>query len=237
MSTTENCAHRGASSQAPENTVAALELAIRLGATMAEIDIQQTADDHLVLFHDDALNRTSNGSGLLWEQKLSQLKKLDAGSWFSEEFKGERIPELAEAVEAVRGRLKLNIELKMHGHERELPSLVATELKGLDCLEWCLVSSFDHAAVDQLGKLLPDLKTGYIVGRGNWNDDLLVSSVEVLSLEKSMITLNLVRKIHSAAKEVHVWTVNETADIMQMHDLEVDAVISNYPHRVAQILF
>ncbi len=237
MSTTENCAHRGASSQAPENTVAALELAIRLGATMAEIDIQQTADDHLVLFHDDALGRTSNGSGLLWEQKLSQLKKLDAGSWFSEEFQSERIPELAEAVEAVRGRLKLNIELKMHGHERELPSLVAAELKGLDCLEWCLVSSFDHAAVDHLGKLLPDLKTGYIVGRGNWNDDLLVRSTEVLSLEKSMITPNLVRKIHSATKEVHVWTVNETADIQQMRDLKVDAVISNYPHRVSEILF
>ena len=136
-----NCAHRGASSQAPENTLSALHLALDLGATMAEIDIQQTADDGLAVFHDDDLDRTSNGSGPLWRRTLKQLKLLDAGSWFSSEFIGEKIPSLDEVLVAMGGRLKLNIEMKMHGHERDVETLVAHCLQKSNGLEYCLVSS------------------------------------------------------------------------------------------------
>lgn len=216
----------------PENSMSALEWAHHVGASMAEIDIQQTADDQLVLFHDNDLDRTSNGTGPLWQNSLEQLKLLDIGAWFSRDFEGERILTLEEAVNAMRGRLGLNIEMKMHGHERNIEQLVAEKLQGLDCLDWCLVSSFDCDAVDRLGKLVPRLKAGYIIGRGMWNDALLDRRVSFLSLEKSLVTGERVKAIHAAGKDVHVWTVNEVEDMKRLQGLGVDALISNYPDRV-----
>ncbi len=231
-----NCAHRGASKQAPENTLVALRKAVRLGADMAEIDIQQTVDDRLVLFHDDDLGRTSDGAGPLWEKTLGQLKGLDVGSWFAPEFHGETVPTLEEALTFARGRLELNIEMKMHGHERDLEHLVANQLRTLDCLDWCQITSFDHAAVDRLLKILPEAKVGYIVGRGHWSDSLLESPVSVLSLERSLVHEERVRRIQATGKEVHVWTVDEVAEMKQLQALGVDALISNHPDRVAAFL-
>lgn len=85
-------AHRGASGYAPENTLAAFDKAIELGADMIETDVRQTKDGHLVLFHDPSVKRTTNGQGLVSELTLAELKALDAGSWFGREFAGQRIP-------------------------------------------------------------------------------------------------------------------------------------------------
>ncbi len=230
-----NCAHRGASGRAPENTIAALDMAVRLGATMAEIDIQQTADNELAVFHDDELQRTSNGVGPLWKQTLPQLKLLDAGSWFAEEFAGEKIPILAEVVATARGRLKLNIELKLHGHERDLAPLVARHLQKLDCLDFCVVTSFDHALINEVAAILPQLKTGYIIDRMGWHDSLLESLVSVLSMDKTLVTPERIRRIQAAGKEVHIWTVNEVAEMKNLQQLGVDALISNFPDRVAGV--
>jgi glycerophosphoryl diester phosphodiesterase len=235
MSGVINCAHRGASGLAPENTLVALDLAVSLGATMAEIDIQQTADDRLVLFHDDDLDRTSTGTGPLWQKNLDQLKTLDAGSWFSGEFSGETIPTLEEAVALARGRLKLNIELKMHGHERGLENLVSGALRDLACLDWCLVTSFDHGAINRMMDIAPEVKTGYIVGRVGWDDSLLAAGVSVLSLEKSLVTSDRVHGIHSEGKEIHVWTVNEVEEMSRLQSLGVDVIISNHPDRLVTV--
>lgn len=235
MTVITSCAHRGASSEAPENTLAALDLAVQLGASMAEIDIQQTADNELVLFHDDFLNRTSNGQGPLWAHTLQQLKLLDVGMWFSSKYRGEIIPTLEEAVHAMDGRLGLNIELKLHGHERGLEKLVAEKLNLLGCLDWCLVTSFGHEAVDRLGKILPALKAGYIVGKTDWDEDLLKSWVSVLSLEKSLITADLVSRIHDVGKEVHAWTVNDRKEMIRLKDCGVDVLISNFPGLAAEV--
>ena len=102
-----NCAHRGASGHTPENTIAALEKAIALGADMAEIDIQQTADDRFAVFHDDILERTSTGFGPLWEKTLDELQGLDAGSWFGPSYAGQGIPSLEEVLDFTRRRLPL----------------------------------------------------------------------------------------------------------------------------------
>ena len=235
MTSITSCAHRGASSQAPENTLAALELALEQGAAMAEIDIQQTSDNELVLFHDDNLDRTSNGTGPLWKHTLEQLKLLDVGMWFSSKFKGEKILTLEEAVNAMEGRLGLNIELKLHGNERDLEKLVAEKLHQLGCLDWCLVTSFDHETVDRLGRNLPALKAGYIVGKNNWDEKLLKSWVSVLSLEKSLITADLVARVHGVGKEVHAWTVNDRQEMIRLKGWGVDVIISNYPDLAAEV--
>ncbi len=106
------CAHRGAMDTHPENTLAAFQEAIRLGAHMIEFDVQITRDSKLVIMHDKTVDRTTNGTGLVSELKLEEIKKLDAGSWKSQQFTGEQVPTLKEALEIMPHNIWLNIHLK-----------------------------------------------------------------------------------------------------------------------------
>ncbi len=108
-------AHRGASSDRPENTVAALRQAIKLKATAVEIDVRTSKDGELFLMHDAKVDRTTNGKGLASEMTMRQLKALDAGSRFKEEYRGERIPTLSEALEVCRGKIDVLLDLKEQG--------------------------------------------------------------------------------------------------------------------------
>lgn len=112
-------AHRGNPMVAPENTLIAMKAAADAGAKMLEFDVQLSADNEVVVFHDDTLDRTTNGQGLLSEHALSQIIDLDAGSWFSDKFKGEQVPTLAQWLQkAVHLAIDLNIELKVtHPHQ------------------------------------------------------------------------------------------------------------------------
>src|SRR5690606_11528357 len=106
-------AHRGASAYAPENTMAAFEMALEMGADGIELDVQMSRDGHLVVIHDPTLERTTDGSGLVAQYTLAELRRVDAGAWFDERFRGQRIPTLAEVFELVRGKALLNVELKV----------------------------------------------------------------------------------------------------------------------------
>lgn len=109
-------AHRGYSSLAPENTMAAFELAMEQAQVQwIELDVQLSRDGYPVVIHDYRLERTTNGKGFVKDMTLHELKQLDAGSWKSKKYAGERIPTLAEVLERIRGRVKLNIELKTTG--------------------------------------------------------------------------------------------------------------------------
>ena len=108
------CAHRGASGHAPENTLAAFRLAFAMGAEMCELDIQQTADDRLVVMHDDTLERTTNGKGNLWEMTLAELQRYDAGLWYDQKFSGETLTTLEQVIAFARDKMKLNIAVKIH---------------------------------------------------------------------------------------------------------------------------
>ncbi len=226
-----NCAHRGASGHAPENTIVALEKAIALGATMAEIDIQQTADDKFAVFHDDLLDRTTNGAGPLWKKTLAELQTLDAGSWFGPEYAGERIPSLIEVLEITRGRLSLNIELKLHGHERQLVDLVIRTLRDNNIEDHCLVTCFDHRVAVAVKQADRALTVGAILGRQKYSDGIFQLPVDVLSVEKSLVDEDFMAAAQDAGKQVHVWTVNEPEEFRRLIDLGVDAVITNYPDR------
>ena len=235
MKKTINCAHRGASGHAPENTIAAVEKAIALGADMAEIDIQQTADDRFAVFHDDLLDRTSNGSGPLWEKSLGKLQALDAGSWFGPEFAGERISSLEEILEITRDRLPLNIELKLHGHERRVVELVIRALHDNNIEDHCpqpgLITCFDHAVAAGIKEADPTLIVGAILGNEQFSRGTFTAPVDLLSVEKSLVDADFMAAAHHAGKQVHVWTVNEPEEMHRLIDLEVDAVITNYPDR------
>lgn len=227
------CAHRGASGTAPENTLAALRRAIELGVGMAEVDLQLTADGHLVLFHDTDLDRTSNGRGPLHRSTLAALRTLDAGSWFSPRFAGEIIPTLNELLDLARGRLRLNLELKCHGHEDAHAARAAALLGRTDAAPWCLVTSFDHDLMAELGDRLPGWKLGLIVGPGNWRDGLTARPEKVLSLHHSLITEDRVRRIRAAGKEIHVWTVDQPGEMKRLRAMGADVVITNHPEIAA----
>ncbi len=235
MIMTINCAHRGASGHAPENTIAALEKAIAMGATMAEIDIQQTADDRFAVFHDENLDRTTNGAGPLWEKTLAELQTLDAGSWFGPKCAGKRIPSLEEVLETTRGRLPLNIEQKLHGHERQLVDLVIRTLHDNNIEDHCtrpgLVTCFDHRVAVAVKQADRALTVGAILGRQQDAEGIFALPVDVLSAEKSLVDEDFMAAARRAGKQVHVWTVNEPEEFSRLIDLDVDAVITNYPDR------
>lgn len=231
-----NCAHRGASGHAPENTLAAIRMALAMGAHMSEIDVQQTADDRLVLLHDDELGRTTNGTGFLWQKTYDEVKKLDAGSWFGAKFSGEPLPTLEEVIAAVRGKIKLNIEIKLHGHERNVAQLVVDTIRRERFQSECIVTSFGHAVADEIKQLAPELQVGYIFGREEYHEGVFSGGVEVLSANHSLIDAEFMRKARAAGKQVHVWTVNEAALMRRLLDLGVDAIITNYPDRLAEVL-
>ena len=154
------CAHRGASGIAPENTVAAVKLALESGAPMIEIDVQYTRDHQMVVFHDDTIERTTNGEGAINQKSYEEIQGLDAGAWFSPSFAGERIPKLVDVLELIRGRAYVNLEIKPRPdtQEAQQETLELIELlSSLAMLDTCLFSSFDHRAIRYVRERMPDL--------------------------------------------------------------------------------
>jgi glycerophosphoryl diester phosphodiesterase len=157
------CAHRGASMQAPENTLPALAEAARLGADLCEIDVVLAADGEIVLMHDELLDRTTDGSGPVAQRSLAELKRLDAGAWFGPGFTGTRIPTLAEALALAR---ELGIGLLIELKERRRVDLLMRHLLALlaqtGAFEDALVISFDHPSLARLVALEPRVRTELI---------------------------------------------------------------------------
>lgn len=228
-------AHRGASGSAPENTLIALQKAIEAGADYAEIDVQETADGRIVLLHDPDLKRTAGVKKNIWQVTYDELKSLDAGSWFSEEFSGERIPLLEEAIEFVRGRLRLNIELKTNGYEVRLAERVCETVKRLNFCEQVILTSFEPQQLRAAEKTAPEIRTGLIFYFMP-SYDILDLPYSVLSLHKRNVGKKFLEHARQAGKELHVWTVNEEKDMLDMIQAGVDNIITNYPERLRNIL-
>jgi glycerophosphoryl diester phosphodiesterase len=229
------CAHRGASGHAPENTFAAFRLALEMGAEMCELDVQQTADGCLIVMHDDTLERTTNGDGNLWERTLAELQRYDAGLWYDKKFSGEAPPALEQVVAFARGKMKLNIEVKIHGHERDLPVLVVDTIRREKFIDECVVTSFDWKTVDEIKKLAPELKAGYIFGWKEFSPEVFDAPVELLSAHYSLVDAEFLERAHTAGKKVHVWTVNYKWMMRRLYKRGVDGIITNYPERLREM--
>lgn len=230
------CAHRGASGHAPENTLAAFRLALDMGAEMCELDVQQTVDNRLAVIHDDTLNRTTNGKGNLWENTLAELQHYDAGSWFDPGFAGEKLPALEDVIALARGRMKLNIEVKMHGHERQIAPLVIEAIRRENFADECVVTSFDWKVAEEIKALAPEIKVGYIFGWQEFSPEVFAGPVDLLSTHYSLVNADFLSRAHTSGKKVHVWTVNYKWLMRRLLKLGVSGIITNYPDRLREVI-
>ncbi len=227
-------AHRGNSDSTPENTISAIKSAIREGADWAEIDVQETKDGELVVFHDSNLRRVTGVDKHIWEISGHDLEKLDAGCWFSAQFLGEKVPKLKEIIEVARGKIKLNIELKLNGHQQELAFRVVKILQASSFIKQCVVTSFDLATIEKVKDLDETISTGIIIKE--LENYLFKLPVEIYAIDYSVVSRNFVQKAHDLNKEVHVWTVDTEADMHKMIQFGVDNIITNKPKTLKKML-
>jgi glycerophosphoryl diester phosphodiesterase len=235
-------AHRGDSANAPENTLAAFRLALENGADGIELDVMLSADQKLVVIHDDTLDRTSNGIGQVGNTSFDTLRELDAGSWFSPKFKGEPIPLLDEVFAELGGKFLINVELKNYKTPNDpLPELVVALIKRHGLSDGVLLSSFNGRNLPRAKFLAPEIRTGLLtlpgllglpmrgfLGRRFGADDLHPHYRDV--------SARLVHSRHALGQKVNVWTVDAPDDLRRMQSFGVDMIICNDPAHARQIL-
>lgn len=232
----EITAHRGSSSRAPENTMAAIREAMNEMADYSEIDVQLTSDGVVVLAHDRNLQRVAGVNRQLESMSWEELQQLDVGSYFGPDWAGEKIPSLEQVLEACKGKIRLNIELKDLGRSSSLPEKTAALVREYEMEEQCVLTSVRLSYLERVKEIDPQLRTGYILAAayGRYYEN---EAVDVISLRASLATRGLVEAIHENGKMLHVWTVNSRTEIDRMRHLGVDNIITDYPARAREVLF
>jgi glycerophosphoryl diester phosphodiesterase len=233
-------AHRGASAYAPENTLAAFELAYKQGAQGIELDAKLSADGQVVVIHDARLERTTDGHGRVARQRLSALRELDAGSFFSEKFRGERIPTLGEVFEALGEKLYINVELTNYSTPGDdLVPHVAKLVVQHGLQQRVIFSSFSPLNLSKMVRLLPEVPRG-LLAFGGWmgwwarSFGFAFGSYAALHPHLNDVTSAQVQRVHRLKRRIHVWTVNLAEDMRHLRDWGVDAIITDDPALAVQ---
>jgi glycerophosphoryl diester phosphodiesterase len=230
--------HRGAAGHAPENTLVAFERGLSLGADVLECDVHLTRDGHLVVMHDDTLDRTTTGSGPISAHTLAEIRELDAGAWRGQEFAGERVPTLRELLDLARGRCRLAIEVKPESgsssRSGELEAALASCLRESGMAVEAFVISFDHSVVRQVRSLCPDVTAGVLYVARPVDPIAMARAADATLLMPmyELVTPELIAQAHSAGMLVFPWTPNEPAAIAWLLSMGVDGMGSDYPDRV-----
>ncbi|MDH6374403.1 glycerophosphoryl diester phosphodiesterase [Paenibacillus sp. PastF-3] len=235
-----NFAHRGASAVCPENTMAAFRKGLELGATGIETDVQMTKDGGLVLIHDETLNRTTNGTGYVKDKTLAEILEVDAGSWFSPEFKGEKLPLLEDLLDLLQGRdTVLNIEFKngtffYPGMEEKVIAAVR-EFKMSDRV---IFSSFNHYSLAHSKTIAPEIRTGILYGEGLYRpwDYAATIGANALHAYHQAVLPEFVEEAAKHGIAYHPWTVNDPERMKALIDSGVSGIITDHPDVLAGLL-
>ncbi|MBU0942904.1 MAG: hypothetical protein KJ804_05480 [Proteobacteria bacterium] len=228
-------AHRGSSGTAPENTLTAISQALEAGVSMIEIDVQLTADQEIIVFHDPTLERTTNGTGETGRFSYADLHKLDAGSWFSLKFSGERIPLLSDVFAILKGKACINIEIKPpspHENYRKRIDLIASTTLEAGFAPFTLFSSFHHQSLRYLQSLKEKFYTAAVIIPG---DERLVSEIKAaVNCEVVVLSLNQLTEEMAADIQKHdiftgVYTVNNEAELDKAIKGHVQGIVSDFP--------
>lgn len=239
-------AHRGFSSQAPENTLAAFDLALESGFDNIELDVQLTSDKVPVVIHDATVDRTTNGDGAVSSFTLAELRKLDAGSWFDKKYTGEHIPILEVVLQRYAGKIHLHLELK--SNDLELPGIVADMLTANDWIRYgsakpfvvpgLTVTSARFEQVERSNKLLPNVPHHWlsweisekIIGR------TLDAGLQGICIAARYADAELVAKAKSKGLTIRGLEVKTDEDIRTLYNAGVEGATTNWPDRVANVL-
>ena len=227
-------AHRGASGNAPENTMAAFKKAVALGANFIETDLQLSRDARLVAIHDATVNRTTNGQGTVHDMTLTELRRLDAGSWFGSEFAGERIPTLDEILAfSKKHDVVFYLEIKPGGSWGGEHALIGA-LRESGEIPRAVVISFDAAIVLSLRKIEPTLMTGLLYDGQIENplDKAVAIGARQLAVRGDLVTPALIAEARRKDLQVVCWTVNHPAHMRLLAAAGVDGIMSDYPDRL-----
>lgn len=246
-------AHRGSSGDAPENTVAAVELALDQHASFVEVDVQRSSDDELVIMHDTDLARTTNVEQVFPDRSpwkvgdftLEEIRRLDAGSWFARKYAGEPVPTLREVVEAIGNRAGLLLELKapelypgieaeIDKELRSVPGYFDSAVRG----GRLVVQSFNHDSMRAYDALAPEVPTGLLFGSRPTEVQLddAAGWAEQVNPSYRVTDQELVADVHQRGMTISVYTLNSGSLMREYIDMGVDGIITNYPLVLRDIL-
>jgi len=234
-------AHRGASAHAPENTLAAFELALAQGADGIELDAKLSADGHVVIIHDATVDRTTDRQGRVKDMSLAELRSLDAGGFFAEQYRGEKVPTLEEVFEALGKRMFVNVELTNYNTPGDyLVESVCTLVKKCGLQKQVLFSSFFASNLSKARGLLPEVPRGLLAFNGllgAWARSFGFAFGRYQALHPNLkdVTPQQVQRVHRLKRRVHVWTVNTAEDMRRLFNWDVDAIFTDDPQLALQV--
>lgn len=225
-------AHRGASGDAPENTMSAFRLAEQAGADGIELDVRLTADGVPMVLHDDTLDRTTDIKGALATYSLRNLQHADAGSWFASQFAGEVLPALDQVLQWADERLSLNVEIKEYAAGMAVKDLLKHYPR---CR--VLVSSFDHGLLKALRANVPDLPVGFLSEDHCWHrqlKDAVSCGAHSFHPRQDLVTSEQITQCHALGLKVYPWVVDDLVRFKALLGMGIDGVFTNYPARLRQ---
>lgn len=235
-------AHRGASGTAPENTLAAFQKALDLGADMIELDVHLTGDDHLVVIHDPTLERTTNGAGRVIDHTLQKIRTFNAGNWFGPGFEAERVPSLQEVIELVNGRIPINIEVKIphyldQAYTQKTATLLANILNQRNPFHF-LISSFDYSFLAAIHELAPSLPLAFLFSGLTPSLKVKIKSGMLHALHPHwwITNLSLMELASKHHLQVNVWTVDNPKQMKRLKGMDVNGIITNFPKKAVETI-
>ncbi len=227
-------AHRGASKDAPENTIPAFEKAVEMKADFIELDVQETSDGAVVVTHDVNTKRVTGYNEFVWNMTLDEIKQLDAAHYF-DGYENVEIPTLSEVFDAVGGKIKFNIELKYNRHTQNLAKSVADIITEFGLENDCVITSSKKEALKDMKAVMPEIPCGYIlsVSIGKYYD---LDYADFFSLDLNYVTKKSLSNCHKVGKPVNAWTVNDTDSMEKMIALGVDSIITDEPLKARTVI-
>ena len=227
-------AHRGASADAPEHTIAAFELALDQGADGLAVEVHLSADQHPVVLRDFTVERTTDGAGVVADLRVRDLKRLDAGGWRGREFAGQRIQTLEEVLERFRERTRFWLELKGgHAVYPDLEERVISTIEIYDVVDRVVVQSFDRTTLETVRRRQPDLQLGLLMAQAPLDGTALdPGGPEAIVPAAEVCSEDLVKRIRDAGRECYVWMVHEPALADRLVGWGVNGIITDRPGAV-----
>jgi len=242
-------AHRGASGFAPENTMAAFELAERLGTDFIEFDVRMSKDGELVIIHDETVDRTTNFTGNVKDYTLRELQGMDAAIHFHPLYAEQPIVTLSEVMNRFAGKIGMLIEIKdpraYPGIEEKVAEVVrryellqdmegTKDSAGTEGSAGIIIQSFDFESARKIHNLLPDISVGVLIHAGQHplsgeTLDKLASYASYINYSHDLLDKEIVREIHDRNRKVMAWTIRKERDMERMKKLGVDGIITDYP--------